>query len=367
MQSGGMYGMKWLGVLVLLVFLSNSTVLAAPAPGQTLEINGLAYPEWPVSVTPYGGTLLLSDSPETVKEDGILYQDTVSGSVRVFMYHLNGTGRAKKVLVTLENPGEKPVKVILHKQGYAAGYNYMEVGKKAEEEYINSRQMETITLSAKEWRFLDAHLGKVAIPADTLVNGIYDFIADGPVTVKVVSMPVEADIGTFIRKGKILPADEQRLRGTFAGKDRLVLPQRLYRGEEDGTVAITLADPVKEPYATGIDATDGSPALNYGNYGIVYRLFLPAESGSTAYLLNPRGGTYAGFVGITHRHEQEYSLATPANRLYFGESPSDSAYLGSYDSKDSLWFTFSPPGASNLPVKLLLRPAKMVETDRVKD
>ena len=36
-------------------------------------------------------TLLFSDSPETVEEDGILYQDTVKGDARLLYYHVNGT------------------------------------------------------------------------------------------------------------------------------------------------------------------------------------------------------------------------------------------------------------------------------------
>ena len=360
--------MKWLYAFLVVFCLAAAPVFAAPVPGQILEVNGLEYPEWPVSVTPYGGTLLLSDSPETVKEDGILYQDTVSGSLRVFMYHLNGTGASKKVVVTLENPGDKPVKVLLHKKGYGGpGYNYMEVGKKAEQTYLDSKGIETITLSPKELRLLDSSLGRIVVPADTLVNGIYDFLADGPVTVKVMSMPVDANIGKFAAKAKILPNDDQRLRGTFPGKDRLIIPHRLYRGEQDGTVTIALADPNKDGYVTGIDATDGSPALNYGNYGVLYRIFLPGESGNAAYLLNPRGGEYAGVMGIQYKHETSYTLATPGDRLFFGSTPSDSAYLGTFDASQSLWLTFSPPGASNLPVKLILRPGEVAEKDRVKN
>ena len=41
-------------------------------------------------------TLLFSDSPETVEQDGILYQDTVKGDTRLLYYHLNGMKEDKK-------------------------------------------------------------------------------------------------------------------------------------------------------------------------------------------------------------------------------------------------------------------------------
>ncbi|HJF84620.1 MAG TPA: hypothetical protein K8V65_03020, partial [Megamonas hypermegale] len=38
-----------------------------------------------------GTTLLFSDSPETVLDDGVLYEDTVKGDTRLLYYHVNGT------------------------------------------------------------------------------------------------------------------------------------------------------------------------------------------------------------------------------------------------------------------------------------
>jgi hypothetical protein len=114
-----------------------------------------------------------------------------------------------------------------------------------------------------------------------------------------------------------------------------------------------LADNDKDKYVTGIDATDGSTAVNYGNYGVFYHLFLPTDSKNNIYYhINPRGGEYAGTLGIKYRH-QERSLSTPLSSLSLGD-PKYSVYLGNYSGQDSLWVTFSPPGASNLPVRLII-------------
>ena len=61
---------------------------------------------WPVTVEDGGGTLLFSDSPEYVEQDGILYSDVVTGAGRIFYYHLNNTRQNKKIAVVLENEGK---------------------------------------------------------------------------------------------------------------------------------------------------------------------------------------------------------------------------------------------------------------------
>lgn len=59
------------------------------------------------------GTLLFSDSPEYVTDDGILYGDKVTGDVRVYFYHVNQSNIPKKVVVMAYNPSDEPVSIIL--------------------------------------------------------------------------------------------------------------------------------------------------------------------------------------------------------------------------------------------------------------
>ena len=73
------------------------------AKKQTAYHYGQLMHKMPVTVKDEGGTLLFSDSPEYVKENGVLYRDSVSGEARVLYYHLNDTTEPKKVAVVLEN------------------------------------------------------------------------------------------------------------------------------------------------------------------------------------------------------------------------------------------------------------------------
>ncbi len=336
--------------------LGGAVAAAGPANLDVLKL-----PEWQVTSSSYGGKLLLSDSPEMVTADGILYQDKVAGNVRLFFHHVNATAVPKRLVVLLENVGPAAATVTVHQHGVGGpGYDWMAVGKAAQEAYLAGGEIYLADVPAGGAATLSTTLQDATVKPDMLVNGIFDFIVDRPVTVKVMLLPLDADIKKFAREAKVLPPDEQKLRGTFEGKDRMLVPVRVYNPQTDGPVALTLADNALDQYVTGIDATTGEKVLNYGNYGVVYKLFLPADGqGKTSYYLNPRGGDYAGALGIKYKYVVAPPVPTPTGSTAFGHNKlTDFAHVGTFDGGESLWLTFSPPGASNLPVKLVIIPEK---------
>ena len=356
--------MKWLriGLLpIIMVVTLHSTALAGTTQ-PTVQLNGLKLPEWQTTISSYGGKLLLSDSPEIVPDDGIMYQDVVNGDTRLFFHHVNGTHEPKKIVVLLENASDNPANVTVYQYGLGGpGYDFMEVGKKVQADYLLDDDVYLLQVPGKQSMSLIPSLDQTIVQPDMLVNGMYDFKTDGPVNVKVMMMPINADIEQFAKNAKVLPADvgQYRLRGTFEGKDRLVVPGHTYDTKEHKSVAMTLADNKLDPFVTGVDATDGTKTTNFGNYGIVYKIFVPSSSnGKMTYYLNPRGGEYAGWLGVKYLHQQEYTIATPTDKTSFGATGDDSAFIGTYEGGKSLWLTFSPPGASNLPIKLIIAPVK---------
>ncbi|AJQ26154.1 hypothetical protein [Pelosinus fermentans] len=358
--------MNWIkfGIVPLIMFVTLHSTALAVDTYSTVKLDGLTLPEWPVVVSPYGGKLVLSDSPEMVSNDGIMYQDTVSGDIRLFFHHVNATEVPKKIVVLLENYGKDTAHITVVQHGLGGpSLDYLQVGKEVQQEYLEGGNLYLIEVPCKESRSLISSLDHSIVEPNMLVNGMYDLKIDHPVIVRVMMMPLDADIAEFAAKAKVLPADpgEHRLRGTFEGKDRLVVGKHTYDGMKSGSVAVTLADNHLDQYVRGIDATDGTPTLNYGNYGIVYKIYLPSTSGDEiSYYLNPRGGEYAGWLGLEYRHQDVHTIPTPADIMSFGSNKiSESAYLGTYESGKSLWMTFSPPGASNLPIKLILEPEKV--------
>lgn len=343
--------------LMILLALQTGSVYAA-GDSNNLPTNLLQVPEWPVTMTSFGGRLLLSDSPEIVPADGIMYQDTVSGNVRLFFHHVNGTTEPKKIVVALVNEGSEAATVTVSQYGVAGpSVDYLAVGKAVQEEYFSDHDLYLLDVPAHGTALLAPALNVTVVQPNMLVNGIYDFQTDRPVTVKVMMMPVTADVEKMAATATVLPKDTYSLRGTFDGANRLLVPDKPYNPKQDGPVAFTLADNQIDRYLRGIDATDGSSVVNYGNYGVVYKLYIPSAFGSDLKVfLNPRGGIFAGAVGVKYNYKTETPLAVPFHSGAFGITVHELSDIGTFASGQSLWLTFSPPGASNLPVRLIFTP-----------
>lgn len=337
--------------------------VAAAAAANPEKINVANLPEWEVRSADIGGTLLFSDSPEIVEQDGILYADTVVGNARLLYYHLNGTKLSKKIVVVLENRTDDDADVTI--TNYAMGgpsSDYLYVGKSTQEEYFGGKKIAFAHVPARGKQLLHPKLNQVAVQPEKLVYGVFDFDTKTPVKVSVMMLPADADPLHFIDQAKVLPADKSHLRGTFIGMDRIVKAERIYDGRRDGTVAVTLADGKLDRYRTGVDATDGSIVENYGNYGVLYKIQLPVTGTTrTQYYLNPCGGVYAGALAMRKgMYGRPEMVPTPRNKAFFGDGrrETDTSFIGEYGSLDSVWIEFSPPGASNLPARLILTSAQ---------
>lgn len=330
---------------------------------------------WEVNTTDSGGTLIFSDSPEYVKEDGILYSDVVEGDARVLFYHLNDSKTNKKIAVVIENVVDKPNIVKITRGGTAEPSNkFLAVGKAVQAAYMRSDFQETLYMSSGDKQVLQRSMDNVIIKPGQLIYGVYDFNATHRVRVTVLMCPSSSDPIEFLNTARILPKDEQRLRGTFKRMNRTITAKKIYDPEKDGIVYIVLADNVNDVYKTGIDATDGSQVVNFGNYGINYKIDLRTKKNNlTRICLSPLGGYYAGAMTANFEDGTSNVILTPEKRTYFGDKTpkepdsvqkarerghvlltnyTELAELGAYSGKIS--FEYSPPGASNLPVNLIL-------------
>lgn len=344
---------------VLLSFGVVVPVWAQALAGDPEMLNILSLPEWKMTANAYGGKLLLSDSPEMVPADGIMYQDTVVGDARLFFHHVNATDLMKKVCVVLENSGPEAAHVTVYRYGLCGpGYNWTAVGRAAQDAYLSGSTLYDLDVFPKRVVLLAARLGDVVVKPNMLVSGIFDFKTDRPVTVKVLLMPSDGDVNKFVKTAKVLDKDAYRLRGTFEKANRLLIPWKVYDPMKDGPTVVTLGDNNIDRFQEGIDATDGSKVVNFGNWGVVYKLFFPSNhTGEISVYVNPRGGEYAGSLGVSYQHLEQEPVATPQNRMLFGKNEStDFSKIGTFESGQSLWMTFTPPGASNLPIKLIIVP-----------
>lgn len=336
---------------------------------------------WPVESKDEGGTLLFSDSPESVTEDGILYQDTVQGEARILYYHLNSSDSDKKVAVVLQSADGQPAIVRVTRGGACyPSPDYLHVGKMTQMAYFEGEAHGDIYIGRGRHRLLQENMDTTILHPGDLVYGVYDFASNRPIKVSVIMYPADANPFEFLEQARVLPKDEQRLRGTFHGMNRIVTSSQVYDPASDGTVYFPLADDIHDRYRTGIDATDGSAVTNYGNYGVLYKLQIPvAKDGAVQYYLSPLGGIYAGAMTVERETTKRRMIETPYGRPYFGDATppeSDATQkareeglailtdtteltdLGAYDGDRPVTFEFSPPGASNLPINIIMMPAE---------
>lgn len=332
-----------------------------------------------VKSTDKGGVLLFSDSPEYVREDGILYSDVVKGDARLLFYHLNDTNVDKKIAVIVDNlSGKKNVLEISRGVVGEPSADFLKVGKSVQTAYMQETFKYSLYMDKDERNFMIEDVSNHLLKPGQLLYGIYDFKTKGKVRVSVLMCPQDEDPLKFIDSAKVLPKDEHRLRGTFEKMNRTITIKKTYDPDKDGVVYVMLADNVNDLYKKGIDATDGRQAQNYGNYGIIYTINLNIKNGKRARIcLTPLGGYYAGAMRVTYKGKTKRIL-TPDDRIYFGDkTPGESesvkkarekgtsylssivelAELGIYDG-GKVSFEYSPPGASNLPVHLILMPVK---------
>lgn len=330
-----------------------------------------------------GATLLFSDSPEYATQDGILYRDTVQGAARVLYYHVNRMTTPKKVAVVLENVGSGTSLVTVTRGGACPpSPDYLAVGKGTQSLYFDTQGTQRFFLKKGERRVLEESMDTTILQPEDLVYGCYDFLSSQAVRTSVVICPATANPADFVRHARILPADDLRLRGTFTKADRTVKVTTPYDPERNTIQYFLLADNETDKYRTGIDATDGSAVLNYGNYGILYHVDVPVMGREkTQFYLSPFGGTYAGALRVKTAIGRSQLLYTPYGATYFGAGTDhmtedtsiaharesglaaltdrmELADIGQYNARTSPSFEFSPPGASNLPVAIILMPAE---------
>lgn len=328
----------------------------------------------PVDVMDTGGTLIFSDSPEYVHRNGILYTDTVAGDARILFYHLNDTGVRKKLAVIVENTAFEENKIEITRGGFSApSTNFLSVGKATQSMYMQNNFHDTLKLKGRERKLFQAEMNDVIINPGHLIYGVYDFHASKPVKIFVMMYPYSANPLDFLNIAEILPKDSQRLRGTFKRMNRTIKLKKEYDPQVDGIGYILICDNATDYFKHGIDATDGSEVINFGNYGVNYTLNFSTKS-KTRFCLSPLGGKYAGAMRYFHGKESGM-IATPEGRIYFGDktpqepphvqkareegisiltNQTEISELGSYSGNVS--FEYSPPGASNLPVNIVLMP-----------
>ncbi len=309
------------------------------------------------------GTLLLSDSPEYPEDNGILSSDQLQGKCRVYFYHVNQSSIPKKIVVMAYNPTDHPLQVSVDRFQYARpNSQYYQVGKELSLLYYEAEPtVNLVTVPAYDYAILGERLNTVAIRPDELFSAIIDTYVPEKMYISSIIMPLSENPFQFVKTIQVLPSDSVHLRGTFSGMNRMMETILPYE-PSDGIGVVTLGDGMQDKFLQGTDVLDSTPAENTGNYGVDYTIKLETKGlGRIHMYFNTQGGAYAGVLDLHYGDIRKIvEIPRQAGRYNLGEDdPYGMEYVDSFHAGTNVTVHMMPPGASNLPVRLILVPDKV--------
>ncbi|OAT85291.1 stalk domain-containing protein [Desulfotomaculum copahuensis] len=319
--------------------------LQNPIPGEPLDISRLKASQLPeLSPQRQDGTrtLLMSNSPEKITTDGILYMDTVAGPVRLFYHHTNDSTVDRQVYVVAANPNSYPVNITMERQATAGPGDPMSMGRAGTSRFLQQNSVmpqPPIQLPPGQ----SINLCQADVPPGQTVHGIFDLNADAPVTYYFIT--VSAGTTGPLFDLPLLPPDPLHTRGTFQQCDRR-LALTVPGGKNSRLI---LADGKSDPYISGKNAADNTTVTDKGNYGVLYELDLTSGT-RVGILANARGGPFAGAMRF---NGQTFNVPSTDGVL---ANPDRGAMVGVLMPNQPARLWFMPPSGSHLPLNLLFIP-----------
>lgn len=241
-----------------------------------------------VSMTDVPGTLIMSNSPESVPSSGILYQDTVSGIGRLLVHHRNDTEYHKKLMIFVSTPDTMPATLTLSNQAIIGPSKHvLQAGREAVSQYLKGSLPQSYTIKPNEKICIYDSKAKGSWQNGMTISGTVDFNAVGHVTFQVVVMDEWSTIEN-VSKLKALPRDVHN-RGTFDTIERqyvldlsgLKESAKLVLGKE------------QSEWLKGVDALTGDEIYNKGNYGLPIQIKVKVDQ-DVGVIANARGGNILG-------------------------------------------------------------------------
>ncbi|MFD2116739.1 stalk domain-containing protein [Paenibacillus yanchengensis] len=293
-------------------------------------------------------SLLMSDSPETFYQTGILYQDIINGKGRLYADHFNGTGETVGFAILATNTTDEPITVRTTRQGEVFPSIYANlIGSEAMVDFLlDEMKPETMvvppfqTFIYKQFPKFDPKQG---------VNLMYDLETDGDLT---FTFAAAKEVSEDMLKMPKLPF-EGHIRGTFqiAGFDwdidmaanPISKPHKLVLG--DGKVDL---------HYPGYDPQSGVDTVLKSNYGTIYKINIKNPE-KMAVMLLPRAGVFKGPFKVNGEIVKVPSTGTLT--AFNGMS----ILAKTTGEEDMLTLEYSPPANSSFPIHIIFYPLEDLE------
>ncbi|WP_239613996.1 copper amine oxidase N-terminal domain-containing protein [Cohnella mopanensis] len=311
----------------------------------------LSLPKIPYSINDREQTLIRANSPETIIDEGIYYEDTVTGNVRFLLHNYNKRTNPVRIYVVLTNENAEPATVRMGAKGMAGPNPFVStVGKAVTGRFLESvldPKYSYVQIPAGESRLIfEEYSAKSVRPGD--VYSMYgDVQMNADLKFQVVVIDDKQDIMTMLPNLPLLPSNDRHIRGTFENANRMMYVNQTIGNEKSRMI---LADNIEDTRLSGFDKTTGIPVLNMGNYGVLYTIKFSNVQPHTAIVVNPRGGHYAGAFTVNGN----VVYTTNSGNL---SNPNEVGMLyKSGDTQETVTITFTPANGSMLPINLLFLP-----------
>lgn len=291
-----------------------------------------------VSVVDIPGTLLMSNSPESIYSSGILYKDTTTGVGRLLIHHQNRTQYTKKLMVLVSTPGNQPVTLKISNKAIAGPNKHILVtGQNAVIDYLNGGAVTSYTVKPGETICVYNSALTKGWNSEEVVSGTLDFDSTGEITWRVVAMDEQSSIDN-VSKLQVLDRDVHN-RGTFNVIERqyvvnltdIKAPMKLVLGRE------------KEEWLQGVDVLTGDSIWNKGNYGLPIKIVVQNNE-DIGVIANARGGSILGAL----KWNKSKVFKIPSEDVL--SSQTVAALVGTIKKGESNEIIYMLPNGSSAPI-----------------
>lgn len=329
-----------------------------------------------------GPQFIISDDPEyiSVMEGAVLQEAVQPGAVRLYVYNVNGVKDpakvARKITALIKNTGTQKMSIrMLHYASQKPSSNYYQIGKQGLADFFASVPDNFVrTVKPGEAIAIDEKLEKNIVGYDELVHGFYEFVIDQPGEVTILqTAPGTKGTEALKRIKKVEPSSHTNAgRGMFGVSNYKIIADTVL-DTKNGAMALVVADGEKDPWVLGEDGSRGVQARLDGNYGVMYHMEVKWKStdgrGLALVTWNSRSGNsqwcggMATSIKVSKGKFKEGIVQLPSDRLITNAAPE--AVLAQVflpepgKQEQTIKITFSPPGASCLPVPLIFVPVQL--------
>lgn len=297
-------------------------------------------------------TLIVSDSPETITEKGILYQQRINGKARLYADHVNGTENKLQFVIMARNTSNKPVTIKTTNKGevYPSIYANL-IGHEASVDFMLHDPQNVPPLVVPPGQ------GYVYVQMPDFfpgqgVNVFYDVETDGEVEFSFVAMDNSISTPTSASLGFYKPLDfNGHVRGTFPVADKT---WNVDMSSFTTTKMLTIGDGKVDPFVAGFDTQRNMEVKNDGNYGMVYHIHADKPR-KFVLLLMAKGGVFKGPFKING----EFVMVPQSGVLPAFEKIQ--VLARTTGKEDSFDIEFTPPAGSAFPIDLIFVPLDDLE------